>query len=734
MNNERKKVWLNKPVQYSFNILDNISMNDIWVTDVEEMKLIDKSLEFKIDIFVKDINSRLNPKVKISFPSLNVSSYNRMSINLLVLAKGLNNLYVHVPFDFNNDILHTASVKTNCHETISFEFEEIPRNNLDSITFQPFIMGCPPEAETKITIIIKSINFEKVDCDLCHGFIPNDIIVSHIGYYQYSNKIALAKFNNSEKFELIFKDKILNLVGKKTVFNNTPFLIMDFSNICEVGNYYISYNDSKSVSFPINKDPYSSSYNASLHFLNSLHCGEYVKGIHSRCHLNCYTVHPENGLKLPAHGGWHDAGDVSQFEICTAEMTYYLFCALDNLKNKEYYSTLDEALTGLLWLLQTRFDDGFRSLAVLYKINRPFITSTNDLSLTENFAENGPFENLLASIAEIKAVKHLKKFDESLAFHAQSAAIADFDFAVNGQKKGIFTKRWGPVIPSVFNGTLALAAGLLYENTNDDKYIKIGIEALDIVLKTIETNGVSKEMVKGFFYEDVDHKYILSFEHRAHEEFIINGLIKMSELIKEGDHFDNWQQALHDYKDYIQSFALKLTPYEIIPAGIYNCNKINLDHFTLGEIKKDEAQVLLSKQIKEGNDLGDDYYMRIFPISVKRKGFHATLLSKTKCISQLAVYLNDPKLLNLAIKQLEWILGKNPFNISSMYGIGYNFHPLYVAFSNQIFGALPVGFKTFGNNDEPYFPVINNSVYKEIWGYTTGKFIGVLADVFKMKK
>ena len=68
-----------------------------------------------------------------------------------------------------------------------------------------------------------------------------------------------------------------------------------------------------------------------------------------------------------------------------------------------------------------------------------------------------------------------------------------------------------------------------------------------------------------------------------------------------------------------------------------------------------------------------------------------------------------------------------------MYGFGDNYHPLYVAFSKQMVGALPVGFMTYKDDDAPYWPVKNNAVYKEIWGHTSGKFIWVLKDILEME-
>ena len=111
------------------------------------------------------------------------------------------------------------------------------------------------------------------------------------------------------------------------------------------------------------------------------------------------------------------------------------------------------------------------------------------------------------------------------------------------------------------------------------------------------------------------------------------------------------------------------------------------------------------------------------------RGYHATLLSKTKAVSMIGKVLNRQDLKQIAFDQVAWVLGKNPFASSTMYGEGHNYHPLYVAFSPQLVGALPVDIKTLGHHDIPYWPTINNAVFKEIWGHTTGKYLWILADL-----
>jgi hypothetical protein len=173
-----------------------------------------------------------------------------------------------------------------------------------------------------------------------------------------------------------------------------------------------------------------------------------------------------------------------------------------------------------------------------------------------------------------------------------------------------------------------------------------------------------------------------------------------------------------------------ISPYGLLPGHIYEDEKINLDRFTIpNRTELEAAKKQLQNQISTGIKLDEKVYLRRFPIAIQRRGFHATLLSKTKAVSVISEVFNDQDLRNVAKKQIEWILGKNPFASSTMYGEGNNYHPLYVAFSRQIMGALPVGIETRRDADAPYWPVVNNAVYKEVWGHTTAKFLWVIADL-----
>ena len=58
---------------------------------------------------------------------------------------------------------------------------------------------------------------------------------------------------------------------------------------------------------------------------------------------------------------------------------------------------------------------------------------------------------------------------------------------------------------------------------------------------------------------------------------------------------------------------------------------------------------------------------------------------------------------------------------------GHDYHPLYAPMSPQLVGAVPVGFETFENEDQPFYPMQNNATYKEVWVHTTCRMMWLIA-------
>ena len=729
--------WKNKKVYKSLNIydgktLDNLSYKEDLKCEIKNGKLVLNGLTY-----AEGKNPRPTLSIVINTNDLDLSDYNRLSFYVNPKATGYYNFYFH--FGIKNEGVWTndaPSLDPNVTNHVVWEIKDINRNKVEQIMITAFMMGCPPEAKPEIEIEIGEVVAEVVDAEYDNGWMLEDrIAYSHVGYLEKQKKVALCNNTNEKEFFLYNLDNELMFKGKTKPVENKlgKFLELDFSEYTKPGEYILKVGNIQTKPFVIEETAYDSSIWKSMNFLRLLRCGEDIEGVHSHCHLNCRCVHP-NGSSVPVFGGWHDAGDVSQFEICTAEMAHAILDLAETVKDKDqdlYERLLEEARVGLNWLLRTRFGDGTRALAVLYNVWRDNVLTADNKSTALNVAENGPFENFTAAAALAKGAILFKETDQVFSDWCKRIAIEDFEFARDGYEKGIYTKRWGPNVDSQVAGHGSLAAGELYLLTNNDIYIEQAKKYAQIILSCQETDGLGEEKLKGFFYEDPKHEYILTYEHRGHEQSPVQGLTKLMEVCPTDEEYQSWEKGIKLYREYILNTIFDTYPYRLLPGHLYVLDKINMERFTVPPAygTKPEALIKLRRQASTGRKVSENAYMRIFPISIQRKGYHATLLSKAKAVSTIAKTLNDATLKQIAIDQIEWIFGMNPFSSSTMYGEGYNYHPLYVAFSPQLVGALPVGIKTLGDNDEPYWPMATQAVYKEIWGHTTGKYLWILADI-----
>ena len=85
--------------------------------------------------------------------------------------------------------------------------------------------------------------------------------------------------------------------------------------------------------------------------------------------------------------------------------------------------------------------------------------------------------------------------------------------------------------------------------------------------------------------------------------------------------------------------------------------------------------------------------------------------------------------MDLAQRQAQWIIGRNPFAQSTMYGVGYDWVQQYSVSSGDFVGALPVGMQSRGDTDLPYWPSQNTYVFKEVWVHSSARWLWLMADL-----
>jgi hypothetical protein len=153
----------------------------------------------------------------------------------------------------------------------------------------------------------------------------------------------------------------------------------------------------------------------------------------------------------------------------------------------------------------------------------------------------------------------------------------------------------------------------------------------------------------------------------------------------------------------------------MLPASIYRVSESSRPTFR--------------EQVENGVRLSDEYYLRRFPVWYDFRGNHGTVLSQAKGLSAAARLRNDTALRRLCTRQLEWVLGCNPFCQSTMYGEGYDFAPQYTAMSGDMVGSLPVGVQTHFDRDVPYWPAENCYNWKEVWVHPSSRWLWLMCDL-----
>lgn len=113
----------------------------------------------------------------------------------------------------------------------------------------------------------------------------------------------------------------------------------------------------------------------------------------------------------------------------------------------------------------------------------------------------------------------------------------------------------------------------------------------------------------------------------------------------------------------------------------------------------------------------------------QRRGNYGVLLSQATALATASRLRGDSTGMDLAQRQAQWVVGRNPFVQSTMYGEGYDWAQQYSVSSGDFVGSLPVGMQSRGVTDLPYWPVQNMYVYKEVWIHSNVRWLALMADL-----
>jgi hypothetical protein len=504
-----------------------------------------------------------------------------------------------------------------------------------------------------------------------------DVTMNQVGFMPEASKRCVLKDRTAEQFEVIrtTDQKVAfsgPLVESKGDFGT--FYVGDFSAVKDTGTYYIRAGQSRSYPFRIGPGVYDDAIGMIVGYFSLQRCGPSETGYLAPCHCDD-AVRLDNGKHQDTTGGWHDASDLRKWVGATIHgmiglAQVYELAASDPMRRR----IMDELRWGNRYFLNMqepagyvmshvggdalRHGDGNRWTDNIVgleggepaTIDPPPGGSGSKITIVGNkddrVIQTKPLDRLgqyKFVIAEAMMARLTKASDPAYSARCLEAAKRCYDWCAKDRPENS-TERLG--------GAMA-AAVELYRSTGQEQYKKDATDYASRLIQLQVTEPLdANDAVRGFYragtnnsepYRDISHGCLHLF-----------GLCDLVELFPDYPDAGSWRNAIRLYtNDYLAAMS-KRNSFGIVPYGFQ------------------------SKQDPGNRKIGNYWYRYFMRPENWWVGVNANLASAGIGLVRAAKILDDPQLRAVAQRQLDWVLGCNPFYAGTVVGIGHNHPPQFV--------------------------------------------------------
>jgi hypothetical protein len=484
-----------------------------------------------------------------------------------------------------------------------------------------------------------------------------------------------------------------------------PWLMGDFSHLRADGIYQAFCGNTPGPSFAIRDDVWVRIVPECLRYFQVQSCGRRVPGWHDACHLDDGYVH-ELDRYLDAAGGWHDAGDFRKWATSTALNAIALLIGHRLWGGREEALGVapdifvHEALQGVHYFLGIQ-DPATGALFQNIGGGHASVHDNLDCRFTDNVPRSGDERYIWTGWAQPAA-----KFTTLYALYAEALQARDPELAGRCLAAARASERFDRAtdLHNADHLQWRAWAGLaLWRVGGDADDLAGGVAALGALLDLQVTDYIGGQTItRGFFRAapGVDDF------HRKHVGAGYALWVLAEYLLALPDHpqAGRWRDALTLWvDDYALVFAAR-NPFGLLPYSLYTAPSPEHPHHAYRQI-------------------GEGLYFRYFTAGAKF-GTNARCSLDAAALGWAARALDRPALLDDAYRLLEWTLGNNPRQLSTMNGVGVT-QPCALSFQmGNIPGGVTMGL--FGDEaDQPWYPH-PWACTDEYYGYQTSQFTWAL--------
>jgi hypothetical protein len=553
------------------------------------------------------------------------------------------------------------------------------------------------------------------------------IALNHLGFTPKARKILIVRLTGQAvPSQFTIRDMSFPLKPFRLTLPLKPaprsdfgeHLIGDFTELDRPGQYRLSLPNEHSVPFFVRDDAWRRTLPKPVSYFRAQRCGVEVPNVHPPCHLDD-ARRRDNGEHLDMTGGWHDAGDVRKGMTQTMSNGFGLMHLARNLGEKwdlagsglkvlldemhwgnSYFLKMQDT-DGLVWA-GTEGEAGGNSTGNYWTDNQIGTTDDRFIIWRKSGIVQANWVTLQAMVAEA-----FQTTDPTYARRCLEAGIRCRRAATIGETTGELA--WW-----------VLADLELWRATRQDSWADSAVAMAGRLLAVQVTDYVgAQKSIRGFWPmgRDVegghDYRGAASFQDDAHSAVPGHAVMEMIEAFPKHPEAKKWREAM---RMHLEEFVLPLcarSVYRIMPSGLF-----------MGSPTEDNYRPL-------AGDLTYRYFMPVRE-SDAWQGLTAHLESWAFMLAKAARAFERQEYRDLALRQMEWVMGANPFGACLMTGEGARNPYPFSYFVGVIVGGLMNG--VAGNaSDEPILNFDNGIDWhtNEYWSPHVAYYLAAVSELEK---
>jgi hypothetical protein len=543
------------------------------------------------------------------------------------------------------------------------------------------------------------------------------IVLSQVGFPPGARKIVVYRVSPGSAVPESFSIRDNGYLPKPTTVTKPlvaapgdlgPCLVGDFSDLQREANYQITAGTERCPPFFIRPDAWRRTLPKAVSYHHAQRCGVAVPNVHPACHLDD-ARRRDTGEHIDVTGGWHDAGDLRKWMDATMMAGFGLLRVARHLgENWDAAGSglpvlLDEMRWGNRYFLKMQDKDGRCWADTAGGVNG----DNSDNHWTDN--QPGTADDRYINPSKPAGVQAM--FIALQAMVAQAFAASDPGYAQSCLAAGV--RCWEATEHPAQTRDLSwrvLAAIELHRATRAQTYaVEAAKLGQSLAALQVSTHIGSQTTVRGFWGTGGANPS--PYTDPVYSAMPALAMLELAAAYPIHADSSRWRDCLRLYLDeYVAPMSAR-SAYSIVPLGVY----------------------LGSPTAETYRPLAGQLTYRYFMPTRKQSWWlgitshlesHAALLAGASKLFSVARYRD------LAMRQLEWVMGANPFGASLMTGEGWrNSYP----FSHFV-GPLPGGIVNgvAGNaKDEPILQMEYGNDWRtgEYWTPHNGFYLWALSQL-----